>query len=164
MLDVDKVAKNIYLKTPGILKKLKALFGDEIFSPGGDLIFKSLAERVFSNKIDLKKLNRLMFPLIRDEVKNILNKSQGRSYIIIDAAILFDCKLDLFCDCVILVDTSSQRRKTFLKNEGFSDNDLKLRMEGQHLKVNKRKVNFIIRNNNSKRNLLDKVKKILKNI
>ena len=164
MLDVDKVAKNIYLKTPGILKKLKALFGDEILSPGGDLIFKSLAERVFSNKIDLKKLNRLMFPLIRDEVKNILNKSQGRSYIIIDAAILFDCKLDLFCDCVILVDTSSQRRKTFLKNEGFSDNDLKLRMEGQHLKVNKRKVNFIIRNNNSKRNLLDKVKKILKNI
>ena len=164
MLDVDKVAKNIYLKTPGILKKLKGLFGDEIFSAGGNLIFKSLADRVFSSKTDLKKLNRLMFPLIRNEVKNILNKSQGRSYIIIDAAILFDCKLDLFCDCVILVNTSSQRRKTFLKNEGFSDNDVKLRMEGQHIKVNERKVNFIIRNDNSKRNLLDKVKKILKNI
>jgi dephospho-CoA kinase len=164
VLDVDKMAKNIYLKTPGILKKLNNLFGDEIFSPGGDLIFKSLAERVFSRKTDLKKLNRLMFPLIRDEVKNILNKSQSRSYIIIDAAILLDCKLDLFCDCVILVDTSSQRRKTFLKNEGFSDNDVKLRMEGQHIKVNEMKVNFIINNCDSKRNLLVKVKKILKNI
>ncbi|MFZ3106756.1 MAG: dephospho-CoA kinase [Candidatus Hydromicrobium sp.] len=164
ILDVDKVAKNIYSKNPVILNELRKIFGDEVFNSDGDLIYKSLAEKVFSSKTELEKLNRLMFPLIRSEVKNILNENRDKNYIIIEAAILFDCKLDLMCDYIILVDTSDERRKIFLKNKNFLDDDIELRIEGQHIKINKKKVNFIINNNNSKESLLKKVEKILKNI
>ncbi|MBM3703251.1 MAG: dephospho-CoA kinase [Actinobacteria bacterium] len=164
MLDVDKVAKNIYSKNPEILNELRKIFGDEVFNSDGDLIYKSLAEKVFSSKTELEKLNRLMFPLIRSEVKNILNENRYKNYIIIEAAILFDCKLDLMCDYIILVDTSDRRREIFLKNKNFLDDDVELRIEGQHIKINRRKVNFIINNNNSKESLLKKVEKILKNI
>lgn len=105
-MDVDKVAKNIYSKNPVILNELRKIFGDGVFNSDGDLIYKSLAEKVFSSKTELEKLNRLMFPLIRSELKNILNENQDKNYIMIDAAVLFDCKLDLMCDYVILVDTS----------------------------------------------------------
>ncbi|MBE3114275.1 MAG: dephospho-CoA kinase [Actinobacteria bacterium] len=164
ILDVDKVAKNIYSKNPVILNELRKIFGDEVFNSDGDLIYKSLAEKVFSSKTELEKLNRLMFPLIRSEVKNILNENRDKNYIIIEAAILFDCKLDLMCDYIILVDTSDERRKIFLKNKNFLDDDIELRIEGQHIKINRKKVNFIINNNNSKESLLKKVEKILKNI
>ena len=163
-MDVDKVAKNIYSKNPEILNELRKIFGDEVFNSDGDLIYKSLAEKVFSSKTELEKLNRLMFPLIRSEVKNILNENQDKNYIIIEAAILFDCKLDLMCDHIILVDTSDGRREIFLKNKNFLDDDVELRIEGQHIKINRKKVNFIINNNNSKESLLKKVEKIFKNI
>ncbi|MBE3093064.1 MAG: dephospho-CoA kinase [Chloroflexi bacterium] len=164
ILDVDKVAKNIYSKNPVILNELRKIFGDEVFNSDGDLIYKSLAEKVFSSKTELEKLNRLMFPLIRSEVKNILNENRDKNYIIIEAAILFDCKLDLMCDYIILVDTSDEIREIFLKNKNFLDDDIELRIEGQHIKINRKKVNFIINNNNSKESLLKKVEKILKNI
>lgn len=158
------MAKNIYLKTPGVLKELKKIFGDEIFDNGLDLNFRSLANRVFSDEKELEKLNRLMFPLIRGETKKIINKNFNRDYIIIDAAVLFDCKLDLICDYIILVDTDDEKRKTFLKNKNLPDNDIKLKIEGQHIEINMKKVDFIISNSSSKKSLLKKVKDVLKNI
>lgn len=164
MLDIDKLAKSLYSKDPEILIKLKVIFGNEIFGPEGDLIFKSLAEKVFSSKKDLKKLNTLMFPLIRNQVENILNKNRDRDYIIIDAAVLFDCKLDMFCDYIILVEAPGKMRETFLKSKGFSNEKVKLRIKGQRIKIKMEKVEFIIENNGSKKDLFDKVKKILEKI
>jgi len=135
-----------------------------VFDSGGDLIYKALAEKVFSGKTELEKLDRLMFPLIRSEVKNILNENQDKNYIIIEAAILFNCKLDSMCDYIILVDTTDRRREIFLKNKNFQDTDIELRIEGQHIKIDKKKVNFVINNNSSKESLFKKVEKILKNI
>ena len=135
-----------------------------VFDSGGDLIYKALAEKVFSGKTELEKLDRLMFPLIRSEVKNILNENQDKNYIIIEAAILFNCKLDSMCDYIILVDTTDRRREIFLKNKNFQDTDIELRIEGQHIKIDKKKVNFVINNNSSKESLFKKVEKVLKNI
>lgn len=163
-MDIDKAAKNIYSKNPEVMNELRKIFGDGVFNFDGDLIYKALAEKVFSSKTELEKLNRLMFPLIRSEVKNILNENQDKNYIIIEAAILFDCKLDPMCDYIILVDTTDERREIFLKNKNFLDDDIELRIEGQHIKINRKKVDFIINNNNSKESLLKKVEKILKNI
>ena len=164
MLDIDKLAKSLYSKNPEILIKIKVIFGNEIFGPEGDLIFESLAEKVFSSKKDLKKLNCLMFPLIRNQVENILNKNQDKDYIIIDAAVLFDCKLDLLCDYIILVEAPGKMRETFLKSKGFSDEKVKLRTKGQHIKIKMENAEFIIENNGSKKDLLDKVKRILEKI
>lgn len=156
------MAKSIYSKNPEVLDKLKVIFGKEIFGPDGKLIFESLAEKVFSSKKDLGKLNSLMFPLIRNQVENILNNNQNKDYIIIDAAVLFDCKLDLFCDYIILVEASAKKRKTLLNSKGFSNDKIELRMKGQHIKIQKEKVTFVIDNNGSKKDLLDKVEKIIK--
>jgi len=164
ILDVDKTAKNIYSKDPKILNEIRKIFGDGVFSSDGDLIYKALAEKVFSRKTELEKLDRLMFPLIRSEVENILNENQNKNYIIIEAAILFDCELDSMCDYIILVNTTDQRREIFLKNKNFQDADIELRIEGQHIKIDKKKVNFVVNNDSSREILLKKVEKILKNI
>ncbi|MFA5014689.1 MAG: dephospho-CoA kinase [Actinomycetota bacterium] len=164
VLDIDKLAKSIYSKNPEILIKLGVIFGNEIFGPEGDLIFESLAEKVFSSKKDLKKLNGLMFPLIRNQVEYILNKNQDKDYIIIDAAVLFDCKLDMLCDYIILVEAKGKMRENILSSKGYSDKKVKLRIKGQHIKIKMEKVAFIIENNGSKKDLLGKVEKILENI
>jgi dephospho-CoA kinase len=164
VLDIDGLAKDIYSKRTDVVDRLRELFGTEVFGCAGDLDFESMASKVFSNNKELEKLNRLMFPLIRDEVKNIIDKNSDKDYIIIDAAVLFDCKLDLLCDYIILVDTSYENRRTFLKNKNFSKADIELRIKGQHIKIDMEKVDFVINNDGPKDSLLEKVKGVLKNI
>jgi dephospho-CoA kinase len=146
------------------LKKLGQVFGKEIFNSEGSLIYTELAKRVFSDKKELYKLNKLMFPLIKDEIKNILTKNSKRDYIIVDAAVLFDCGLDDLCDYIFYIRNSLSRRKLFLKNKGFSDDDIKMRIGGQHIKINKEKINFIVDNNKSKKDLFEKIEKIMAEI
>lgn len=146
------------------MEKLRQIFGKEIFDSGGNLIYAALAEKVFSDKEELTKLNKLMFPLIRSEIKNILAKNSKRDYVIIDAAILFDCGLDDLCDYIFYIRNSVRLRKLFLKNKGFLDDDIEMRINGQHIKTDRRKINFIIDNNESKKDLFGKIEKILAEI
>ncbi len=164
VIDVDKMAKSIYCRNPEVLERLGELFGKEIFDEKGNPVFKRLAEKVFSAKKELIKLNNIMFPLIKREVKEILNKNNRMRYIVIDAAVLFDCELDEFCNYIIVIKNSVKRRKLFLKNSGYSDEEIKLRMEGQHIKINENKTDFVIENNGTKKSLLQGVRERLRGI
>ncbi len=171
VLDVDAVAKDIYKKNTGIKDDLKKTFGPDIIDDNRNIIYRKLANIVFSDQIELSKLNRLMFPLIRREIKSMIKSDKDNNYIIIDAAVLFDAKLDLLCDFIVLVDTDEELRKTFLKNKNLNDNEIELRIEGQHIKINKSRVDFRIINDSRTENLRKKtlnifetVKKMNKNI
>jgi len=166
VLDVDKIAKGIYSNDGEVLKNLENCFGSSIFSPVGKVDFNVLAKRVFSSSIELEKLNKIMFPKVRREVRKIINNSFGKNYIIIDAAVLFDSRLDLLCDYIILVKADKSLRKKLLKNKGteISDKDIDLRLDGQRIKINKNLVNFTVINNSSKADLYKKVEDILEKI
>ncbi|MCJ7471318.1 MAG: dephospho-CoA kinase [Actinobacteria bacterium] len=171
VLDVDAVAKDIYKKNTGIKDDLKKTFGPDIIDDNRNILYRKLANIVFSDQIELSKLNRLMFPLIRREIKSMIKSDKDNNYIIIDAAVLFDAKLDLLCDFIVLVDTDEELRKTFLKNKNLNDNEIELRIEGQHIKINKSRVDFRIINDSRTENLRKKtlnifetVKKMNKNI
>jgi dephospho-CoA kinase len=161
VLDVDKLAKDIYLKKPVVINKLRDIFGEDILDSSGVMDFNSLGKKVFSDRKELEKLNSLMFPLIREEVRTAINKNQDKDYIVIDAAVLFDCKLSLLCDRIVLVETSDENRRRFFKNKNLLSDDIKLRIEGQHIKIDRERVDFFIDNNGSKDSLFKKVKDIL---
>jgi len=60
------------------------------------------------------------------------------------------------------VDTDKELRKTFLKNKNLNDNEIELRIEGQHIKINKSRVDFSIINDSRIENLKKKALTILK--
>lgn len=145
-IDVDKLAKTIYKKDETVIKEIKSTFGEEVFD-NGTLAFGLLAKKVFSDPRELNKLNRIMFPLIRNEVKNVIDANGGKDLIVIDAAVLFDCKLDLLCDYIIHVKADKRKREKFLKGKGLPKEEVKLRIAGQEIKINHNLVNFEIINN-----------------
>lgn len=164
VLDVDAIAKDLYKKNTGIKTDLKKTFGPDIIDDKRNILYGKLAEIVFSDQIELCKLNRLMFPLIRREIKNMIKADKLNNYIIIDAAILFDAKLDLLCDYIVLVDTDEGLRKTFLKNKNLDDNEIELRVEGQHIKINESRVDFRIINDGTIKDLRETTLKIFKSV
>jgi dephospho-CoA kinase len=164
VIDVDKTAKGLYEKYPEIKLKVKRVFGDNIFDKENNIIFKSLAEKVFSKEEDLMKLNRIMFPCIRKEIKNIIKSAGDYEHVIIDAAVLFGAKLDILCDYIILVDSDREKREKLLKNRGLSDKEARLIIKGQHIKINDGRVDYIIINDGDKKKLYEKACSIMNNI
>ncbi len=164
VLDVDAIAKDLYEINANIKADLQKTFGPDIIDGKRNILFEKLAKIVFSDQIELSKLNRLMFPLIRREIKNMIRSDKVNNYIIIDAAVLFDAKLDLLCDFIVLVDTEESLRKTFLKNKNLDNNEIELRVEGQHIKINENRVDFRVTNDATIENLSEKTLKIFKSI
>ena len=165
-IDVDKVAKDIYCKNQNIGRELVKCFGENVCSFDGAVNYKLLAEKVFSSKKELTRLNNLMFGLIEKETQKIIKANRDKRCIIIDAAILFGSNLYKLCECIIWVKAGIERRSDLLKlkNKHFSDKDIKLRLEGQHIKIIKKLVNFEICNNGSLEDLYNEVNTIIPEI
>ncbi len=165
-IDVDKVAKDIYCKNQNVRLELVECFGENVCSFDGTVNYKLLAEKVFSSKKELARLNNLMFGLIEQEIQKIIKANRDKRCIIIDAAILFGSNLYKLCDCIIWVKAGIERRNDFLKlkNKHFSDEDINLRLEGQHIKIIKKLVNFEIYNNGSLEDLYNQVNTIIPEI
>lgn len=164
ILDIDKTAKGLYEKYPKIKAELGNVFGEDIFNENNDILFNRLAKIVFSGQKELQKLNRIMFPHIRMEVKRLLRTGVDLDYIIIDAAVLLGAKLDLLCDYIIFVDSSEQKRRLLLKNKNLSDNEIELKIKGQYIKINNSKIDYTIINDGDEEKLFRGAGKILKDI
>ncbi len=151
-IDVDSLAKDVYDSEEDILKHIRTVFGEEVFD-GESLDFGALADRVFSSSAELKKLNRIMFPLIRREVKNQIREYTDKDFVIIDAAVLFNCKLDVLCDYVIWVKASKDVRKKNLLNKGIPEQKAEMKIKGQKIRLCNGRMDYVIENNGDRKKL-----------
>jgi dephospho-CoA kinase len=165
-VDVDLLAKEIYKNNKDVVEKVSVVFGKEVLKPDGSVDFLKLGRIVFSESSQMKKLNNLMFPLIKAKVAEVIRKNQDKEYIIIDAAILFDAGLDSFCDRIIYLSADSKKREHFLKykNSGLCIEDIRLRICNQKIKIDKDKIDFIIENDSSMEFLYKNIDDVIKKL
>ncbi|MCE5328794.1 dephospho-CoA kinase [bacterium] len=165
-LDVDLMAKQIYDKRTDVVREITHYFGAEVLNSDGSINFKCLGRKVFSDCMEMGKLNDIMFPLIFNEVSVFIKDNSDKEYILIDAAILFDAGLDYFCDRVIWIKADKRKRENFLKckNSGICDEDVRQRVQNQKIKIKKAKVDFIIENNLTLKDLFKKIDSIISNL
>lgn len=166
IIDVDTTAKEIYKRNPVVLEKLKDCFGDNIFYDG-KICFKRLGEIVFSSKDDLEKLNFIMVPEIEKELKrqiNLLKKDKEKSinFLIIDAAILFNTRIYNYCDFIILIKADIKKRcKILIQKNSVCIEDAMLRIKGQHIRLKRKSIDYIIENKLTKKELEAEVDNIV---
>jgi len=78
---------------------------------------------------------------------------------------LFGANLYKYCDIIILVKAPLEKREKLLRAKcGLAGEDIRMRLKGQHLEVNKGLVNFIIENNGSQKSLYKKTEEIAEKI
>lgn len=101
----DKYARELLLEED-VKLKLRKMFGSAIFDHNGHVQRARLAEKVFNNPEDIEALNNLIHPLVKEDFDAWLNKQDTCSYIIHEAAILFESGFFRCFDKVIVVDAS----------------------------------------------------------
>lgn len=159
VIDADGIAKDIYLTDASAVQDIRNSFGQGVICPDGTIDYRILGNTVFSSKKELEKLNRIMFPRIGRRISDIIRDCKPKEYIIIDAAILFDARLDRFCDITILIKASRQLREKLLKSKcSLSDREIDARIKGQHLNINEKSVSHVIENNGNRRSFYIKIR------
>ncbi len=98
----DAEAKKI-LEKETVKAQLKLIFGAEILDARGIVNRKALSDRVFKNDTELAKLNGLIHPLVRIDFESWCWLHAESSYIIQEAAILFESGFNVYFDKTIFV-------------------------------------------------------------
>lgn len=148
----DNEAKK-FLFDKKLKKKLELLFGSSIIDDKGDVDKKKLAYLVFNNKLELKKLNDLIHPLLMREFDlwSMQKEKQGFNFLIIEAAILFEAGFDANVDKILTISAPiSVRIERVMKRDNAERSAVEARISNQITDEEREsKSDYVIMNSNS---------------
>jgi len=151
IFNADKESKK-HLKSSLILqKKISNIFGNDIFV-NKKIDFDILARKVFSNSINHKIINGIMWPeiyiLIEDSYNQIKRKKKYDLFIV-DAALIFEAKFSHFFDKTLLITANKNIRiERAVNRKNISLENIQNRISKQMSDAKKKKLaDFIIENN-----------------
>lgn len=127
----DKEAKRL-MSTDQVLKtKIRSAFGDLVYDEKGDLDRAYLAAQVFENDEQLQRLNGLVHPATVKAYEDWV-RHQRTTYVIKEAAILFESGTNKSSDVVVLVTASETTRiQRVTKRDQVSEGQVRARMKKQ---------------------------------
>ncbi|MDR1129352.1 MAG: dephospho-CoA kinase [Prevotellaceae bacterium] len=129
----DIAAKKLYDTDLKLQNELKLLFGEHLYNTDGMLDRQKLAGIIFSDRESLEKVNRLVHPAVRRNFLEYISRlPETTPYVIHEAAILYESKLEDMFDMIINVWAPENIRiKRILLRETASENDVKQRIAAQ---------------------------------
>ncbi len=111
-IDCDKIAREITAANSPVLAQLAQVFGEDIILDDGSLDRVALAARAFSSKETTKLLNSIMHPIITSMALAKVNTftQEGKTAVLLDAAAIFESKIDKLCAFTVVVSAPAEIR------------------------------------------------------
>ncbi|MFA6378931.1 MAG: dephospho-CoA kinase [Candidatus Omnitrophota bacterium] len=105
VLDADKIAHRFLVPGKASFDRIVKYFGSKILTQGR-IDRRKLAKIVFDDPKSLKKLDSVLHPEVIKEINIRVKKhraKKSKSFLIIDAPLLFETGLQALCDYVVVV-------------------------------------------------------------
>ncbi|MBC8525772.1 MAG: dephospho-CoA kinase [Candidatus Cloacimonetes bacterium] len=145
VINADKIGHQILLQEK-IKEKITKTFGKNVISKT-QIDRGKLGEIVFQNQKKLNALNKIIHPILINEIFQKIEKTSCKT-ILIDAALLLDWKLDKFCKYVILITSKKKNRiKRLISEQKLSRKEATERISSQKEPCGK--IDFIIENDST---------------
>lgn len=97
-INADKYGKDILVSHK---KEIISLFSEDITDKEGEISTAKLSHLVFSNEKDLKHYEKLVHPVMVENIEKELASLNG--FVVLEAAILYRMRLERVCDKVVFV-------------------------------------------------------------
>lgn len=120
----DEVAKHIQRKGTKCYQRIVEHFGEEILDKNGRLDRSRLAEIVFSNAAELRILNGIVHPAVKDKIKEQIRREEkkGSPLFVLEAALLLEDDYGALCDELWYIYTDDEtRRKRLIASRGYDE-------------------------------------------
>jgi dephospho-CoA kinase len=167
VIDADVVYKNLIKSNRNLYKDIVEAF-DLPTNQSSSIDFKSLGKIVFRDKEKLKKLNAITHPYVINKVELMLEeyKDNRMDIVILDVPLLYEAKMESYCDYVVCVYTDRETQIDRLMKRGHLDRQTAIkRIDSQmSLEDKKAKSDFVIDNSWSKDHSYQQFVQILANI
>tara|TARA_B100001564_G_C20565874_1_gene635995 strand:- start:172 stop:753 length:582 start_codon:yes stop_codon:yes gene_type:complete len=159
----DEVSK-IYQKEKKIFIKLKKKLPNYLFS--FPIKKKEISKAILSNNLNLKKIVKIVHPEIQKKMKLFLKKNKDKKIVILDIPLLLENKINRRKDILIFVySKKTEISKRLKRRENFN---IKLINKFKNIQLpldyKKKKSDFIIKNDFTKKNIKKSIKLILNKI
>jgi len=164
VFNADYEVAQLYQRDKKIFTKLKKSLPKYIQS--FPIKKKEVSNAILANKNNLKKIVKIVHTEIRKKMNDFLKKHKNRKFVILDIPLLLENKINKKEDILVFIQsTQSDILKKLKKRKNFNQKLLKKFKNIQYpLKYKKKKSNFIIKNDFTKKSVNDAIKKILKEI
>lgn len=170
IVDADKLGHKVILPQETAWKRIIKIFGKDILQKDQTINRKKLGKIVFANQNLLKKLNKITHPeiikLIKKEISLAKNDSkEEKNILIIDAALIYETKIDRLMDKIIVVYLDEEEQlKRLIKRNNLSEKEALQKIKSQiPLKEKIEIADYVIDNSNSLDKTREQVKKIWEN-
>ncbi len=132
VFSADEEVARLY-KREDVKRRVRAEFGDSVFSSDGEVDRAALARRVFSDPAELRKLTEgIIYPLVRSEMDRLARAArEGRlaaKALVLDAPTLVEAGCAGLCDKVVFVTAPIARRRAWAAaSRGWEEGEIERR-------------------------------------
>ncbi|MFQ5824568.1 MAG: dephospho-CoA kinase [bacterium] len=162
IIEADPLAKELTNRLPEIRQALTGEFGKDVYDEDGRLNKDVLSQIVFSNPEAREKVNQIIHPhvlrWIREEAQR-LQIEENQKLVGVEAALIFESKMDKMLGAVVVVSAPLEKRIKWLQERNrLSKEEILKRMNSQMPLVDKiRRADYVIENDGSLTDLAKKV-------
>lgn len=154
----DEVAKSLMFSDPTLKPEIIKTFGKESYNETGELNRSYISSIVFNDQLELEKLNSLVHPAVFRAFDSWVINQNKPSYVIKEAALLFESDAYKKCDKSILVISPLETRiKRVIARDGSSKAEVQSRINRQFTDEQKMKFADYILNNDEKELLIPQI-------
>ena len=129
--NADESAKKLISSDKKIIYSIKQLFGEDIYDEN-ELNSKLVSKIVFNDKEKLKSLNSIIHPEIAKDFDNFCLEHRNESYVVKEAAIIFETKTEnLFHKIIYIKAPKEIRIDRVMQRDNLSRDDVLNRIKNQ---------------------------------
>ena len=164
VFNADEEVRKLYKRNKKIFIKLKKVLPKFIYS--FPINKNEIIKAIFANKINLKKITKIIHSEIRKEMNKFLKKHINKKIVILDIPLLLENKINKKGDMLVFVKSNKKDiLKRLKKRPGFNFRlFVKFKKIQLPLDYKMKKSHFIINNNFTKKTVKKDIKNILKEI
>lgn len=167
IINTDDLAKKMAQKNSKYLNEIASFFGKDILLDDGNLNRKKLSQIILNDENAKKELNKITKSNLVPKMLEEINQNSNNKLIILDIPILYENKLEEYCDKVLAVISKKEEQiqRICLRDnltQEQAENRLKIQLSNEFFKQN---ADYIIENyQKTEEKLLEEVIKIYEEI
>jgi dephospho-CoA kinase len=164
VIKVDDISKKILKEDEDVRKKVIREFGKDSFI-NKEINKKFLAEKIFSDAINVARINSILHPKVKREVEQLIQEELKKNHLVfVEAALIYEAEMENMFDYVVLITAvSSVREKRIVTSGKLNNEEFRKRDENQIKDEEKKKrADFVFENNGNTKELKQKANLLIK--
>ena len=167
-VDADEVAREIVRPGEPALAEIIACFGREVLGADGTLDRGALAEIVFANERDRRRLNGITHPRILERIREKISARSAEPMVFVEASLIDRGSggiNDLIDGLVVVTCPGGLRERRVAARDGMSPEEIRRRMGSQVSEAEKAsQADFLIKNSSDMESLRAQVHTLFKTL